>query len=340
MQKIVSRRFYAAASNLAPFTSKPPRVLVTGALGQIGTELVPAMAARYGVGNIVGTDVRLPGAGGFAGGRFYLLDVADQATMRRIVEQEKIDWIVHNASVLSASGELEGGFEVAMSVNIRGVENVLEAARARKLRVFAPSSIAAFGASTPPDNVPDLVVQRPSTIYGVSKVYVELLGEYYARRFGVDFRSVRYPGIISNVAPPGGGTTDYAVDIYYKAIETGRFSCFLKEDSVLPMLYMPDCLDGTLQLLEADPEKVKQRVYNLTAMSFTPAELAASIQKILPEFKIEYKPDAIRQRIADSWPHSLDDSNARRDWGFAPKYDLLAMTKDMLNVLSKRLTKK
>jgi len=223
--------------------------------------------------------------------------------------------------------------QLAMQVNIGGLHNALEISRKNNLRIFAPSSIAAFGPTTPKENTPDETILFPTTIYGVTKVYLELLGTYYNNTLGVDFRSVRYPGIISAGTPPGGGTTDYAVEIFYDALKKGEYTCFLSQDSELPMMYMPDCLKGTKELLESSNENLKQRVYNLSAMSFTPKQIAESIKKYIPDFKISYLPD-FRQKIADSWPKSINDSNARKDWNWKPSYDLDALVKDMLTKLS------
>ena len=252
--------------------------------------------------------------------------------MARVVLENRIDSVVHLASLLSAVGEQNP--QLAMKLNTRGIENVLELARQSKLKVFAPSTIAVFG-PTSPKHAPDETVMRPTTIYGVTKVYLELLGEYYVKKYGVDFRSVRYPGIISNLAMPGGGTTDYAVEIYHQAILQGKYTCFLKPDTKMPMMYMPDCIEAVVQLMEAPAQKLSQRVYNVTGFSFTPEEVAASIAKRMPNFETSYQPD-YRQSIADTWPRSLDDSIARRDWGWNPKFDLERMTDDMLTTLKKK----
>jgi nucleoside-diphosphate-sugar epimerase len=312
------------------------RILVTGAVGQIGSELTLELRRRYGAANVVATGHRTkPNAVLCEGGPFEFIDVARRETLEAVVDKYQIDTIYHMAAILSAAGEEKP--HLAWDVNINGLRNVLEIARDSGLtRVFCPSSIAVFGPETPRDLTPQETVLRPTTMYGVTKVAGELLCEYYVRRFGVDARGVRYPGIISSETLPGGGTTDYAVAIYYEAIANKRYICFLREDTVLPMMYMPDCIEGTIDLMEADFAGLKHHAdFNMASMSFSAGELAAEIKKHIPEFQVEYKPDS-RQAIADSWPCSIDDSAARQEWGWQPSYDLATMTVDMLDRLRKR----
>ncbi len=308
------------------------KILVTGASGQIGSELTPRLREVYGKDSVVASDLRSPS---FDDGPFELLDVTDAKKLEAIVAEHGVDTIVHLAALLSASGEQRPN--VAWNVNVNGLYNVLEVARTHKLkRVFNPSSIAVFGPETPRDKTPQETVMRPKTMYGITKVTGELLGNYYHHKHGVDVRGARFPGIISNVAPPGGGTTDYAVEIFYEAIKSGRYTCFLRPDSTLPMMYMPDCLRGMIRLLEADLSTLKHHAdFNMGALSFSPKELVAEIRKHLPKFEVEYRPD-YRQAIADSWPKSIDDSAAREEWGWNPEYDLAAMVDDMLKVLGER----
>ncbi|MGD9046714.1 MAG: L-threonine 3-dehydrogenase [Anaerolineae bacterium] len=312
------------------------RILVTGAVGQIGSELTVELRRRYGGENVVATGHRTkPSAVLCEGGPFEFIDVTHRQTLEAVVKEYEIDTIYHMAAVLSAVGEEKP--HAAWNVNINGLHNILEIAREHELtRVFCPSSIAVFGPETPRDNTPQETILRPTTMYGVTKVAGELLCDYYVRRFGVDARGVRYPGIISSETLPGGGTTDYAVAIYYEAVANKRYTCFVRADTVLPMMYMPDCIKGTIDLMEADGDRLKHHAdFNLAAMSFSAGELAAEIKKHIPEFECTYEPDS-RQAIADSWPRSLDDSAARREWGWAPAYDLAAMTADMLETLGKR----
>lgn len=308
-----------------------PRVLITGASGQIGTELVPYLRERYGVDNVIASDVKLPVHRGSANeGPFVFLDTTDYNSIARVCMENHIDWVFHMAALLSAVGEKEP--KLAIKINNEGVENVLEVARLNKLRVYIPSSIAAFGESTPQKLTPQLTVQRPRTIYGITKVYSELLGEYYNHRYGVDFRSLRYPGIISSKAMPGGGTTDYAVEIYHEAIKKRYYKCFLSAETKLPMMYMPDCIKSTMMLMESDQDQLNHRVYNVTGCSFTPQEQAECIKERIPDFEMQYLPD-FRQDIAATWPQTIDDSEARKDWGWKEDYGLDEMTDDMLEYL-------
>ena len=312
------------------------RVLVTGSEGQIGTELVASLRKRYGAANVVASDVRIdPARQAKHDGPFEALDVTDMTALRAACRKHGIDTVVHMAAILSATGEKDP--VRAWHVNVTGLVNALEVARELGLsQVLCPSSIAVFGAGCPRVNTPQETVLKPATMYGVTKVTGELLCDYYVRRFGVDARGLRYPGIISAEALPGGGTTDYAVEIFYKALEEGRYTCFLREDTRLPMMYMPDCLKATMDLMEADFDRLEHHGdFNVAAMSFTAGELAAEIGKHVPGFRVTYEPD-YRQAIADSWPESIDDSAARREWGWKPSFDLASMTKDMLARLSAR----
>jgi nucleoside-diphosphate-sugar epimerase len=312
------------------------RILVTGACGQIGSELTLALRERYGNDNVVATGHKTqPSEALRSSGPFEFIDVTRRETLAAAVGKYDVDTIYHMAAILSAAGEKKP--HLAWDVNINGLYNVLEVARERDLvRVFCPSSIAAFGPETPRNDTPQETVLRPKTMYGLTKVAGELLCDYYVQRFGVDVRGVRYPGIISSETLPGGGTTDYAVEIFYKAIEEKRYTCFLRADTFLPMMYMPDCIKATLDLMEADFDQLEHHAdFNLTAMSFSPADLVAEIQKHIPAFTCDYQPD-FRQAIADSWPCSIDDSAAREEWGWQPGYDLAAMTADMLEKLRQR----
>jgi threonine 3-dehydrogenase len=314
-----------------PFT----KILVTGAGGQIGSELVPALRARYGAANVVASDVRADAASRL-GGPFEAFDVTDRRAFEAVLDKYGVDAVFHLAALLSATGEKNP--RRCWDVNIGGLCHVLELGRERDLaRVVYPSSIAAFGPETPRDRAPQDTVLKPRTIYGITKVAGELLGDYYFYKYGLDCRGLRYPGIISAEAPPGGGTTDYAVEIFYAAVKGEPFTCFVREDTTLPMMYMPDCLKSVLTLAEADVARLRHHCdFNVTAMSFSAGELAAAIRKHVPDLKVEYKPD-FRQEIADSWPRSVDDTAAREEWGWQPDYGLDAMVKDMLRKLTARL---
>jgi len=310
------------------------KILVTGALGQIGSELVPALCQRYGADNVVATDIRMPTGDGH--GPFEHLDCTDARQLQDVVNRFKVRTIYHMGSLLSAVAEHKP--QAAWELNMGGLYSVLETARKYSCAVFIPSSIGAFGPTTPKDNTPQDTVQHPNTMYGVTKVAGELLGDYYALRFGVDTRGLRLPGLISHATPPGGGTTDYAVEIFAQAIRYRHYTCFLKPDTRLDMMYMPDAIRAIIDLMEADPGRLKHRnAFNVTAMNVTPDELATEISKHIPDFIIDYDVDPVRQAIADSWPHSLDDSAARDEWGWQPDYDLATMTADMLDKLQATL---
>jgi len=308
------------------------RILVIGALGQIGSELIPALQDRYGAEQVVASDLRVVPVERLAGSACEHLDSTQPQQVLEVVRRHDVGTIYHLAALLSAVAEERP--HVAWSVNMGGLYNVLEAARQYRCQVFFPSSIGAFGPSTPRQHTPQVTVQRPTTMYGVTKVAGELLCDYYASRFGVDARGLRLPGLISYVAMPGGGTTDYAVEIFYSALRYKHYSCFLKPDTRLDMMYMPDAIVAMIALMEADAKRLSHRnAYNVTAMSITPAELAVEMRKHIPDFVIDYQVDPGRQAIADSWPQSISDKAARQDWGFAPRFDLAAMTADMFKRL-------
>ncbi len=311
------------------------KILVTGALGQIGSELVPALEARYGAERVVASDIRIPPAGAYHG-TFEQVDCTQPLAIQDVVRRHDIGTVYHMAALLSAVAEERP--QIAWSVNLGGLYNVLEVARQNGASVFCPSSIGAFGPSTPRDQTPQTTIQRPNTMYGVTKVASELLCDYYAERFELDARGLRLPGLISYAAPPGGGTTDYAVEIFYQAVRYSHYTCFLAADTRLDMMYMPDAIDGIIQLMQAEPERLKNRnAFNVTAMNFTPDELAGEIRKSVPDFAIDYDVDPVRQAIADSWPRTIDDSAARAEWDWQPRYDLAAMTADMLAKLGEKL---
>jgi nucleoside-diphosphate-sugar epimerase len=312
------------------------RILVTGAVGQIGSELTMALRERFGNENVVAAGHRTaPGPTLRDSGPFEFLDVTKKETIDAVVDKYQIDTIYHLAAILSAVGEQKP--HLCWHVNINGLYNVLDVAREREMtRLFCPSSIAVFGPETPRENTPQETILSPATMYGVTKVSGELLCDYYFQQFGVDVRGIRYPGLISNETLPGGGTTDYAVAIFYEAIANKRYTCFVGQETVLPMMYMPDAVRASIDLMEADFAQLKHHTnFNLAAMSFSAGELAAEIKKHIPDFEIEYQPD-FRQAIADTWPRTIDDSAARQEWGWQPDYDLAAMTVDMLEKLTKR----
>lgn len=312
------------------------RILITGASGQIGSELARVLREKVGRDNVVASDLKKDPPRALAeAGPFECLDCLDGKAVGRVVTENRVDTIYHLAALLSAVAEAKP--QAAWNVNINGLLTVLEVARECGCAVFVPSSIGAFGPKTPRDRTPQDTVQRPNTMYGVTKVAGELLCDYYHTRFGVDTRGLRYPGIISHVTPPGGGTTDYAVDIFYQAVLKRRYTSYLREGTFLDMMYMPDALQAAIDVMEVDGVKLKHRnAFNVTAMSFSPEQLCAEIRKHIPEFEMDYRIDPIRQAIADSWPRSLDDSAARAEWGFSPRFDLASMTTEMLRALSER----
>jgi len=304
-------------------------ILVIGAFGQIGSELTLALRNDFGNDHVVASDINIRQDSPLAAGPMEVLDARDRAAITDISKKYNIDTIINLAAILSANGEKNPA--LAWDVNINALINTFEVAREMKMdRVLVPSSIAAFGPTTPRINTPQETILEPSTMYGITKVAGELLGDYYVRKYGLDVRGLRYPGIISHETLPGGGTTDYAVAIYYDAVKYNKYTCFVSAETQLPMMYMPDCIKATIDLLKADFKSLKHHSnFNVSAMSFTAAELAESIKKYQPDFTISYEPD-YRQAIADSWPASIDDSAARQEWGWKPSFDLDAMTQDML----------
>jgi len=309
---------------------------VTGSLGQIGSELVVRLQELYGDKNVIASDVRKTREGLPKNSIFEVLDVTDSKGFYEIVKKHEVDTIIHLAALLSSVGEQNP--QKAWHINMGGLYNALEVSRELGCALFTPSSIAAFGPSTPKDNTPQDTIQRPDTIYGVSKVSGELLCDYYHKKYGVDTRGVRFPGLISYKTLPGGGTTDYAVEIYYEALRSREYTCYIEENTKMDMMYMPDAIDAIIDLMEADSSKLIHRnAFNITAMSFSPKEIAAEIKKFIPDFKIKYDIDPVRQAIAESWPNSIDATAAKEEWGFRAKYDLTSMTEDMLDKLSEKL---
>lgn len=315
------------------------KFLVTGALGQIGTELVVRLREMYGDENVLPTDIRMPEAGPMVGKPFEILDVTDKDRVMEMVGSFQPDSIIHLAALLSATAEKNPA--LAWDVNMGGLFNTIEAARIYDTQYFTPSSIGSFGPSTPKENTPQDTTQRPTTMYGVNKVTGELLMDYYYTKFGVDTRSVRFPGLISYVQEPGGGTTDYAVEIYYDAIRKGEYTSFIDKGTYMDMMFMDDAIDAVIKLLHADPDRLTTRnAFNVTAMSIEPEMVAESIRKHIPDFKLNYDVDPERQSIAETWPNSLDVSEAKKQWDFNPKYDLDKMTEVMLENVSEKLKQK
>lgn len=311
------------------------KILIIGACGQIGTELTAKLREIYGVENVIASDIRKPENDVVQNGIFEVVNALDYNQIENLVEKYEITDVYLMAALLSATAEKNPAF--AWDLNMNSLFHVLNLAKAGKIKkIFWPSSIAVFGPTTPRDNTPQYTVMEPSTVYGISKQCGERWCEYYNKQYGVDVRSIRYPGLISWTSPPGGGTTDYAVDIYYKALSDKKFTCFLSENTGLPMMYMDDAIKATIRIMQAPAEKIKIRSsYNLSAVSFTPKEIAASIKKHIPEFTIDYAPD-FRQAIADSWPASIDDTCARTDWGWQHDFDMEKMTATMLENLAKQ----
>ena len=312
------------------------KILVTGAVGQIGSELTLALREKFGNDNVLATGRKTkPSDELLNSGPFEYIDIANKDTIEKVVKEYDIDTIYNMAAILSAVGEKNP--QLCWNVNINGLYNIFDLAiKYDMARVFVPSSIAVFGPQTPRINTPQDTILKPTTMYGVSKVAGELLGDYYFKKFDIDVRGLRYPGIISSETLPGGGTTDYAVEIFYEAIKKKRYTCFVNEKTILPMMYMPDCIKASIDIMDADITKLQHHSnFNISAMSFSVGELVKEIKKHIPEFECKYKPD-FRQDIADSWPQSIDDSIARNEWNWKPRYDLTEMTKDMIEKLSKR----
>ncbi|MFD1064599.1 NAD-dependent epimerase/dehydratase family protein [Oceanobacillus locisalsi] len=311
------------------------KILITGALGQIGSELTEKLRSTHGEDNIIASDIRRPEN---PSGIFEEVDVTREKEIYEIAKKYNVDTIIHLAALLSAKAEAFP--KVAWEINMGGLVNALEAAKELNLKFFTPSSIGAFGPSTPKNNTPQDTLQRPTTMYGVNKVAGELLCDYYYSRFRVDTRGVRFPGLISYVTAPGGGTTDYAVEVYYEAVRNRVYTSYIAKGTHMDIMYMPDALDAIIQLMEADPAKLKHRnAFNITAMSAAPEHFTAAIRKHLPDFKMDYQVDPVRQGIAESWPDRINTDAAREEWGFEPVYDMDGMTSDMLEKVREKLKK-
>lgn len=309
-------------------------ILIVGAGGQIGSELTTYLRKIYGNANVVATDVR-ECKNLAADGPFEVLDALNATSMASVVARHNIDTIFNLVALLSAVGERNP--QMAWGVNMGALMNSLEVARQHHCALFTPSSIGAFGPTSPKDGTPQDTIMQPTTVYGICKVTGELLSNYYHLKYGVDTRSVRFPGIISNVTQPGGGTTDYAVEIYYEAVRNGKYTCAVPSDVYMDMIYMPDALRACVELMEADPRQLIHRnSFNIASMSFTPEIIAAEIRKHIPDFAMDYYIDPVKREIAESWPNSLDDTCARQEWGWKPEWNLAKMTEDMLNVIRSR----
>jgi nucleoside-diphosphate-sugar epimerase len=312
------------------------RIMITGALGQIGSDLTVRLRQQYGTDSVLATDIRQNQTGAAIAGPFRLLDVSDGAALLDAAKEFRADTILHLAALLSATAEQKP--LLAWQLNMGGLLNALEAAKVLSCQLFTPSSIGVFGPGTPKTGTPQDTIQRPLTMYGVNKVSGELLCDYYFHKYGLDTRGLRFPGLVSHSAPPGGGTTDYAVDMYVEAVRSGRYISYINKGTFLDLMYMPDAIEAIITLMEADASKLKHRnAFNVTAMSVDPETIAASIRKRLPDFELSYHVDPVRQTIADGWPDAIEASSAREEWGFQPVFDLERMTDDMLSHLKERL---
>lgn len=312
------------------------RILITGALGQIGTELTVRLREIYGEENVLPTDINEPEEGPLKGKPFKILDVRRYNEMVELADEFEPDTIMHMAALLSATCEERP--MIAWDINMGGLVNALEVARKKELKFFTPSSIGAFGPSTPKKDTPQTTIQRPTSMYGVNKVSGELLCDYYHSKFGVDTRGVRFPGLISHIKEPGGGTTDYAVEIFFEAVKKGSYTSYIGQGTYMDMMYMDDAIDAIIKLMEADEKNLIDRnAFNVTAMSIEPETVAGEIKKHIPEFELSYDVDPVRQGLAESWPDAIDVSAAKEQWGFNPKYDLEKMTVEMINAIREKL---
>lgn len=335
IKSVVPLEAVATQTHIRHYTQngEPPRILITGGLGQLGTGLAALLRGKFGPESVILSDIVKPSKEIVQAGPYVFADILDFKCLQEIVVTYRIDWLVHFSALLSAIGEQN--VPLAIRVNIEGLHNIMELSKQYNLRVFVPSTIGAFGPTSPRNPTPNLTIQRPQTIYGVSKVHAELLGEYYHHRFGLDFRCLRFPGVISSDTQPGGGTTDYAVQIFHDAMAGNKFECYLRPNTRLPMMYIDDCLRSLWEMLVAPPEKLRTRTYNVTAMSFTPEEVVAEVRKHFPDLPVTYRPDS-RQNIADTWPEVFDDSEAQKDWGWKHNYDLSALCNVMFDNLKRQ----